>query len=171
MLDNIPPAPEMFLLNFSGPSSLDIFEGHSKATMLLIVNNAAQGILSSFFFKYAGEIIYSICSTLSFWLIISSINGIIISLYLALSHLLLLTRKFSFMVFYSITQFVHTRYDSEEVFVDRCNDIYRHSICFVVWSYTDHKLSSWDFCCFHLNAPGIKIERVVPLIFPIFSLD
>nr|XP_016497974.1 PREDICTED: CMP-sialic acid transporter 2-like isoform X2 [Nicotiana tabacum] len=44
----------MFLLNFSGPSSLDIFEGHSKATMLLIVNNAAQGILSSFFFKYAG---------------------------------------------------------------------------------------------------------------------
>ncbi|XP_009775613.1 CMP-sialic acid transporter 3 isoform X2 [Nicotiana sylvestris] len=39
---------------FKGPSSLDIFEGHSKATMLLIVNNAAQGILSSFFFKYAG---------------------------------------------------------------------------------------------------------------------
>ncbi|CAL5399746.1 unnamed protein product [Camellia sinensis] len=36
-----------------GPSSFDIFEGHSKATMLLIFNNAAQGILSSFFFKYA----------------------------------------------------------------------------------------------------------------------
>jgi hypothetical protein len=30
-------------------------EGHSKATMCLIFNNAAQGILSSFFFKYAGK--------------------------------------------------------------------------------------------------------------------
>ncbi|XP_030970749.1 CMP-sialic acid transporter 3-like isoform X5 [Quercus lobata] len=38
---------------FKGPSSLDILQGHSKATMLLICNNAAQGILSSFFFKYA----------------------------------------------------------------------------------------------------------------------
>lgn len=56
-MDNFPPASEMFLLNCSGPGSLDIFQGHSKATMLLIVNNAAQGILSSFFFKYAGEII------------------------------------------------------------------------------------------------------------------
>ncbi|KAL6344356.1 hypothetical protein AAG906_039612 [Vitis piasezkii] len=36
-----------------GPSSFDILHGHSKATMLLIFNNAAQGILSSFFFKYA----------------------------------------------------------------------------------------------------------------------
>lgn len=42
-------------LNISGPSSFDILEGHSKATMLLICNNAAQGILSSFFFKYAGK--------------------------------------------------------------------------------------------------------------------
>ncbi|GMP69066.1 hypothetical protein CsSME_00028462 [Camellia sinensis var. sinensis] len=40
-----------------GPSSFDIFEGHSKATMLLIFNNAAQGILSSFFFKYADTIL------------------------------------------------------------------------------------------------------------------
>ncbi|KAL0392495.1 UNVERIFIED_CONTAM: CMP-sialic acid transporter 3 [Sesamum radiatum] len=40
---------------FKGPGSFDILEGHSKATMLLICNNAAQGILSSFFFKYAGE--------------------------------------------------------------------------------------------------------------------
>ncbi|KAM3691332.1 hypothetical protein ACB098_08G007500 [Castanea mollissima] len=39
---------------FKGPGSLDILQGHSKATMLLICNNAAQGILSSFFFKYAG---------------------------------------------------------------------------------------------------------------------
>jgi hypothetical protein len=37
-----------------GPSSFNILEGHSKATMFLICNNAAQGILSSFFFKYAG---------------------------------------------------------------------------------------------------------------------
>ncbi|KAL8217298.1 hypothetical protein R6Q57_024135 [Mikania cordata] len=35
------------------PESFDILQGHSKATMLLIINNAAQGILSSFFFKYA----------------------------------------------------------------------------------------------------------------------
>lgn len=38
----------------SGPGNLNILEGHSKTTMLLIFNNAAQGILSSFFFKYAG---------------------------------------------------------------------------------------------------------------------
>ncbi|GMN25069.1 hypothetical protein TIFTF001_000799 [Ficus carica] len=38
---------------FKGPGSLDILQGHSKATILLICNNAAQGILSSFFFKYA----------------------------------------------------------------------------------------------------------------------
>lgn len=38
-----------------GPDTLDILRGHSRATMFLICNNAAQGILSSFFFKYAGE--------------------------------------------------------------------------------------------------------------------
>jgi hypothetical protein len=41
--------------NVPGPSSFDILEGHSRATMFLIANNAAQGILSSFFFKYAGQ--------------------------------------------------------------------------------------------------------------------
>ncbi|KAK1406026.1 hypothetical protein QVD17_42283 [Tagetes erecta] len=41
-------------LNIHGPESFDILQGHSKATMLSIINNAAQGILSSFFFKYAG---------------------------------------------------------------------------------------------------------------------
>lgn len=41
--------------HFPGSSSFNLLEGHSRATMLLIVNNAAQGILSSFFFKYAGE--------------------------------------------------------------------------------------------------------------------
>ncbi|CAL5347996.1 unnamed protein product [Camellia sinensis] len=48
-----------------GPSSFDIFEGHSKATMLLIFNNAAQGILSSFFFKYADTILKKYSSTVA----------------------------------------------------------------------------------------------------------
>ena len=39
----------------TGPGSFDILQGHSRATMFLILNNAAQGILSSFFFKYAGK--------------------------------------------------------------------------------------------------------------------
>ncbi|KAG1331306.1 hypothetical protein COCNU_02G012740 [Cocos nucifera] len=50
------------ILNSSlvGPGSFDILQGHSKATMLLICNNAAQGILSSFFFKYAGNRVVSV---------------------------------------------------------------------------------------------------------------
>jgi len=58
----------IFCLNFHlyilGPSSLDILHGHSRATMLLICNNAAQGILSSFFFKYAGD--FPFCSLIFF---------------------------------------------------------------------------------------------------------
>ncbi|XWS58912.1 hypothetical protein CRYUN_Cryun08bG0075100 [Craigia yunnanensis] len=50
---------------FKGPSSLDIMQGHSKATMLLICNNAAQGILSSFFFKYADTILKKYSSTIA----------------------------------------------------------------------------------------------------------
>ncbi|XP_075504890.1 CMP-sialic acid transporter 5-like isoform X1 [Primulina tabacum] len=50
---------------FKGPDSFDIFEGHSKATMLLICNNAAQGILSSFFFKYADTILKKYSSTVA----------------------------------------------------------------------------------------------------------
>ncbi|KAJ6350462.1 hypothetical protein OIU78_006598 [Salix suchowensis] len=50
---------------FKGPSSLDILHGHSRATMLLICNNAAQGILSSFFFKYADTILKKYSSTLA----------------------------------------------------------------------------------------------------------
>lgn len=49
----------------SGPSSFNILEGHSKATMLLICNNAAQGILSSFFFKYADTILKKYSSTVA----------------------------------------------------------------------------------------------------------
>ncbi|KAL3641654.1 CMP-sialic acid transporter 4 [Castilleja foliolosa] len=48
-----------------GPNSFDILEGHSKATMLLICNNAAQGILSSFFFKYADTILKKYSSTVA----------------------------------------------------------------------------------------------------------
>ncbi|PIM99479.1 putative UDP-galactose transporter [Handroanthus impetiginosus] len=50
---------------FKGPSSFDILEGHSKTTMLLICNNAAQGILSSFFFKYADTILKKYSSTVA----------------------------------------------------------------------------------------------------------
>ncbi|KAL0358464.1 UNVERIFIED_CONTAM: CMP-sialic acid transporter 4 [Sesamum angustifolium] len=50
---------------FKGPSSFNILEGHSKATMLLICNNAAQGILSSFFFKYADTILKKYSSTVA----------------------------------------------------------------------------------------------------------
>ena len=52
---------------FTGPESFDILRGHSRATMFLICNNAAQGILSSFFFKYAGKGKYTQISLLS-WL-------------------------------------------------------------------------------------------------------
>ncbi|KMS95544.1 hypothetical protein BVRB_007280 [Beta vulgaris subsp. vulgaris] len=48
-----------------GPNSFNILEGHSKATMLLICNNAAQGILSSFFFKYADTILKKYSSTVA----------------------------------------------------------------------------------------------------------
>ncbi|KAL7106106.1 hypothetical protein ACP275_07G090600 [Erythranthe tilingii] len=50
---------------FKGPSSFDILEGHSRATMFLICNNAAQGILSSFFFKYADTILKKYSSTVA----------------------------------------------------------------------------------------------------------
>ncbi|KAB1203440.1 CMP-sialic acid transporter 3 [Morella rubra] len=50
---------------FKGPSSLDMLQGHSRATMLLICNNAAQGILSSFFFKYADTILKKYSSTVA----------------------------------------------------------------------------------------------------------
>ncbi|KAK4855648.1 hypothetical protein QYF36_009352 [Acer negundo] len=50
---------------YKGPASFDILQGHSKATMLLIFNNAAQGILSSFFFKYADTILKKYSSTVA----------------------------------------------------------------------------------------------------------
>lgn len=48
-----------------GPSAFDILQGHSRATMFLIANNAAQGILSSFFFKYADTILKKYSSTVA----------------------------------------------------------------------------------------------------------
>jgi hypothetical protein len=48
-----------------GGIHLNILEGHSYATMLLICNNAAQGILSSFFFKYADTILKKYSSTVA----------------------------------------------------------------------------------------------------------
>ncbi|KAK9146134.1 hypothetical protein Sjap_006037 [Stephania japonica] len=50
---------------YEGPSNFDVLQGHSKATMLLIFNNAAQGILSSFFFKYADSILKKYSSTVA----------------------------------------------------------------------------------------------------------
>ncbi|XP_068646298.1 CMP-sialic acid transporter 2-like [Aristolochia californica] len=50
---------------FKGPSSFHILQGHSRATMFLIFNNAAQGILSSFFFKYADTILKKYSSTVA----------------------------------------------------------------------------------------------------------
>ncbi|XP_062082169.1 CMP-sialic acid transporter 2-like [Humulus lupulus] len=50
---------------YNGPGSLDLLEGHSRATVLLICNNAAQGILSSFFFKYADTILKKYSSTVA----------------------------------------------------------------------------------------------------------
>jgi UDP-galactose transporter len=49
----------------AGGNGLNILEGHSKATMFLIFNNAAQGILSSFFFKYADTILKKYSSTVA----------------------------------------------------------------------------------------------------------
>ncbi|KAF5828357.1 hypothetical protein DUNSADRAFT_17740 [Dunaliella salina] len=42
-----------------------IFAGQSSVTTLLIVNNAAQGILSSFFYKYADTILKKYSSTIA----------------------------------------------------------------------------------------------------------
>ncbi|KAI4372749.1 hypothetical protein MLD38_010945 [Melastoma candidum] len=48
-----------------GPGNFDILQGHSRATMLLVCNNAAQGILSSFFFKYVDTILKKYSSTVA----------------------------------------------------------------------------------------------------------
>lgn len=50
---------------FKDPENLDILRGHSKSTFILICNNAAQGILSAFFFKYADTILKKYSSTVA----------------------------------------------------------------------------------------------------------
>ncbi|KAJ0229623.1 CMP-sialic acid transporter 3 [Hirschfeldia incana] len=49
----------------TGPDSFDILQGQSRATVFLIMNNAAQGIISSFFFKYADTILKKYSSTVA----------------------------------------------------------------------------------------------------------
>eukprot|EP00850_Spirogloea_muscicola_P020954 SM000232S07924 [mRNA] locus=s232:50599:54799:- [translate_table: standard] len=56
----------IILLNSAGGGDgYNILKGHSKATMFLIVNNALQGMLSSFFFKYADTILKKYSSTIA----------------------------------------------------------------------------------------------------------
>ncbi|KAJ7560636.1 hypothetical protein O6H91_04G138000 [Diphasiastrum complanatum] len=50
---------------FEGGAEFNLFEGHSRATAFLIVNNAAQGILSCFFLKYADAILKKYSSTVA----------------------------------------------------------------------------------------------------------
>ena len=42
-----------------------LFAGHNSMTMLLVANNAAQGVLSSFFFKFADTILKKYSSTVA----------------------------------------------------------------------------------------------------------
>ena len=42
-----------------------VFHGHNSLTLLLVANNAAQGILSSFFFKFADTILKKYSSTVA----------------------------------------------------------------------------------------------------------
>ncbi|CAM6104617.1 unnamed protein product [Calypogeia fissa] len=55
----------MIRIIYNGSTNFNLFEGHSKATVFLILNNAAQGILSSFFFKYADTILKKYSSTVA----------------------------------------------------------------------------------------------------------
>lgn len=50
---------------YKGQDLAQVFQGQSHVTMLLIVNNAAQGILSSFFFKFADTILKKYSSTIA----------------------------------------------------------------------------------------------------------
>lgn len=55
----------LFTTVLKGGNGFDILHGHSRATLFLILNNAAQGILSSFFFKYADTILKKYSSTVA----------------------------------------------------------------------------------------------------------
>ncbi|GJP53902.1 hypothetical protein CLOM_g13025 [Closterium sp. NIES-68] len=55
----------IFIARGGDLASLNILHGHSRATAVLIANNAMQGILSSFFFKYADTILKKYSSTIA----------------------------------------------------------------------------------------------------------
>ncbi|KAK9804388.1 hypothetical protein WJX72_010671 [[Myrmecia] bisecta] len=55
----------LMVMAFNNESLASLFRGHSKITLLLVVNNALQGILSSFFFKYADTILKKYSSTMA----------------------------------------------------------------------------------------------------------
>jgi UDP-galactose transporter len=55
----------LVVTSISGVQSSSIFAGFSGVTVLLVVNNALQGILSSFFFKYADTILKKYSSTIA----------------------------------------------------------------------------------------------------------
>lgn len=48
-----------------GGEGLSVFHGHNTLTMLLVANNAAQGVLSSFFYKFADTILKKYSSTVA----------------------------------------------------------------------------------------------------------
>lgn len=49
----------------NGGDFFSLFQGHNTMTMLLVANNAAQGVLSSFFFKFADTILKKYSSTVA----------------------------------------------------------------------------------------------------------
>uniref|UniRef100_A0A061RYD9 Nucleotide-sugar transporter n=1 Tax=Tetraselmis sp. GSL018 TaxID=582737 RepID=A0A061RYD9_9CHLO len=55
----------LLVASLEGRSLWGMFVGHNAFSALLVVNNAAQGILSSFFFKYADTILKKYSSTVA----------------------------------------------------------------------------------------------------------
>lgn len=53
------------VLLFKGDSVRTLFAGHSTITLLLVANNAIQGVLSSFFYKFADTILKKYSSSLA----------------------------------------------------------------------------------------------------------
>uniref|UniRef100_A0A7S0RYF6 CMP-sialic acid transporter n=1 Tax=Chlamydomonas leiostraca TaxID=1034604 RepID=A0A7S0RYF6_9CHLO len=55
----------LVVMAWKGQGVAELFAGQSAVTLLLIVNNAAQGILSSFFYKFADTILKKYSSTIA----------------------------------------------------------------------------------------------------------
>lgn len=62
---------------------------------------------------------------------------------------------------YLDASFVVFRYDSQEVLVNSCHNLYRHSIRCTFWPYFDSQLFVRNFYCIHINAPG-NWKLVIP---------